>query len=65
MAQQDGNKRGKLKKVVRRKKVHIGTGDGGLMSHRDKEIITNQPKDTTFIIKDSIVVLPPWVKNKK
>lgn len=48
----------RLKKFIQRKKVNIGTGDGGAFS--DKFIqVANQKKDTTFVVKDTAVVARP------
>lgn len=49
----------RLKKFVQRKKVSIGTGDGGVMSDRVITVIGDVPKDSTFVIKDTAVVAHP------
>lgn len=49
----------RLKKFLQRKKVNIGTGDGGVMSDRVITVIGGVPKDSTFVIKDSATVARP------
>lgn len=55
---QPNKRRIRLRRIVRRKRLQIGTGDGGILS--DKTIIVTKPqKDTTFIIKDTATVARP------
>lgn len=55
---QPNKRRIRLRRIVRRKRLQIGAGDGG--AHSDKLIQIAKPqKDTTFIIKDTAVVARP------
>ena len=48
----------RLKKFIQRKKVNIGTGDGGAYSDKFLQV-TKPQNDTTFVIKDTAVVARP------
>ena len=47
----------RLKRVIRRVKINFPRGDGG--AHSDKAIEITKPKtDSTFVVKDTVVVRP-------
>lgn len=48
----------RLKKFVQRKKVNIGTGDGGAYTNKYLPI-TQEHKDSLCVIKDTAVVAHP------
>lgn len=56
---QPNKRRIRLRRIVRRKRLQIGTGDGGVMSDRNVIIIEKPQKDTTFVVKDTAVVARP------
>lgn len=55
---QPNKRRIRLRRIVRRKRLQIGTGDGGAYS--DKFIIVTKPQnDSTLTIKDTATIARP------
>ena len=55
---QPNKRRVRLRRIVRRKRLQIGTGDGGAYS--DKFIIVTKPQnDSTLTIKDTATIARP------
>lgn len=55
---QPNKRRIRLRRIVRRKRLQIGTGDGGAFTDKYLPIMKPQ-KDTTFVVKDTAVVARP------